>query len=136
MKFFKLASDGGKDSGVVGFFLVEIKSLFSIVILRFNNGTREAFHSHAFNALTWFLKGNVKEHRISPSDPTQEETKIFGPSLKPKYTPRENHHKVESLGTSWAISFRGPWVDTWKEFRPTLGKFITLTHGRQIVGEI
>lgn len=34
MKFFSKAPDGGKDSEVDGYFLCEIKPLFSIVLLR------------------------------------------------------------------------------------------------------
>ena len=59
MKLFHKSHDGGKNSGVTGYWLIEWKSGFSIVVLRFSKGTREAFHSHAFNALTWWLKGSV-----------------------------------------------------------------------------
>ena len=50
MKLFHKSHDGGKNSGVTGYWLIEWKSGFSIVVLRFSKGTREAFHSHAFNA--------------------------------------------------------------------------------------
>lgn len=59
MRLMSYASDGGINSGVKGLFLIEIKPVFSIVLLRFRKGTREAYHSHAFNAVTWFLKGTV-----------------------------------------------------------------------------
>lgn len=52
MKILSKSYDGGPDSGVDGYWLIEIKSWFSIVLLHFNPGTREAFHNHAFNALT------------------------------------------------------------------------------------
>lgn len=133
MKFLQSASDGGKTSGVTGFFLVEIKPLFSIVVLRFKPGTREAFHSHAFNAVTWFLRGNVEEHRIDPTNPVAVTVREFGPSLRPKYTQRDNHHKVVSVGETFALSFRGPWADTWREFLPKDNRFVTLTHGRKEV---
>jgi hypothetical protein len=54
-KFFYTKPDGGKDSGVTGYFLIEWKPIFSIGILHFKEGTREAYHNHAFNALTWWL---------------------------------------------------------------------------------
>jgi hypothetical protein len=123
MKFFQKAPDGGKDSGSTGYFLVEIKPLFSIVLLHFQ-GTREAYHSHAFNALTLWLKGRVREHLIGGGQ------KEWG-SGQLKYTSRSSFHRVESIGDAWALSFRGPWVDTWREFRD--GKFRTLTHGRRLV---
>jgi hypothetical protein len=133
MKFFSKSSDGGKNSGVTGFFLVEIKPLFSIVLLHFNDGTREAFHSHAFNALTWFVKCQVEEHRIDPKNVENVVITRFSPGVKPKFTPRNNYHKVNSIGESWAISFRGPWKNTWQEYLPKLQKFVKLTNGRKII---
>lgn len=122
MTFLCVAPDGGNGSGVTGLYLVEIKSLFSIVLLRFNKGTREAFHSHAFDALTFWLKGSVREHHLDGT------TKDFSAG-RVKYTPRDTFHKVEALETTWAVSFRGPWVDRWQEARS--GRIITLTHGRR-----
>lgn len=134
MRFFQKASDGGKDSGVTGLFFVEIKPLFSVVLLHFSKGTREAFHSHAFNAVTWWLSGQVEEHRIVDSNHPENVTVTpFGPSFRPKFTSRDNHHKVFAVRETWALSFRGPWVDTWREYLPSLRKFVTLTHGRRIV---
>lgn len=124
MKFLQKAPDGGKDSGVTGFFLVEIKPLFSIVILKFNKGTREAYHNHAFNAVTLWLKGVVREEHKDGSN------KWFHTGMF-KYTPRTTFHRINALETSYAISFRGPWLNTWQEFRQ--GVLFTLTHGRKIV---
>jgi quercetin dioxygenase-like cupin family protein len=123
MKLFTKAPDGGKGSGVTGYFLIEAKSKFSIVLLRFNKGTREAYHSHGFNALTLWLAGSVKEHLLGIRAPRH-----FNP-LQIKWTPRNAFHKIEALETSWAMSIRGPWVDRWQEYRN--GQFVTLTHGRQ-----
>jgi hypothetical protein len=124
MKLLEKASDGGKDSGVTGYFLVEIKSLFSIVLLKFNKGTRDAYHNHAFNAVTLWLKGEVIEHHKSGFE------EYFTGGMF-KYTSRKTFHKVEALDTTWALSIRGPWLDKWNEFKD--GKLITLTHGRQII---
>jgi quercetin dioxygenase-like cupin family protein len=60
-RFFYKKPDGGKESGVTGYFLIEWKPLFSIGLLHFKRGSREAFHSHAFNAVTFWLKGEVTE---------------------------------------------------------------------------
>jgi len=127
MKLFSYAKDGGNNSNVDGFWLIEIKSLFSIVILKFNRGSREAFHSHAFNALTWWLKGRVTEHHLT------EKSKEWHPSFLPKFTPRNCFHKVFANEDTYAISFRGPWQDKWQEYHPKEKKFITLTHGRKVV---
>lgn len=127
MKFFSKAKDGGKDSTVWGFWFVEIKSLFSIVLLCFEEGSREVFHSHAFNAFTWFIKGEVNEHHLDGKILTCK------PSFIPKYTPRSCFHKVFAKKRTWALSIRGPWQNTWQEFLPKKQKFITLTHNRKEV---
>lgn len=121
MRFLEKSHDGGEGSGVTGFFLIEIKSLFSIVLIRFRPGTRDAYHNHAFNALTFWLKGRVIEHHL---DGTSQEWS--SPSIK--YTPRSTFHKVDAQGTAWALCIRGPWKKYWNENRK--GKFVTLTHGR------
>jgi hypothetical protein len=126
MKFFKKSYDGGADSGVTGYWLVEIKPLFSIVLLKFNKGTRDAYHSHAFNAITIWLKGKVIEHDLI--FPERSECWI---ARSIKYTPRNKLHMVEALTDTWALSFRGPWAKTWIEYKD--GKIIELTHGRKVV---
>ena len=127
MKLFKKSHDGGKDSGVTGYWLIENKKFFSILLLRFSKGSREAFHSHAFNAYTWWLKGLVKEEFKDTNDCI-----IWKPSLLnlffPKYTPKGNFHKIIGIKESWALSIRGPWDYTWKEFKN--GEEYTLSQGR------
>jgi len=123
--FFK-KYDGGRLSGVSGYMLIEWKPVLSIGLLRFSKGSREAYHNHAFNALTWWLRGYVVEERLN-NIRTE-----FGPSLHPKFTPRGNFHKVIGKKVTWALTIRGPWTDTWQEYRPNVG-FVTLTHNRQEV---
>lgn len=124
MRLFSKAPDGGANSGVTGHYLIEIKSLFSIVLLKFSKGSREAYHSHAFNAVTYWLKGAVIEwHRDGA-------TKVFVGGQW-KFTGRDTFHKVEAIFDTWAISFRGPWVKTWQEDRQ--GQLVTLTYGRHLV---
>ncbi len=129
MKILSYGKDGGKLSTVSGFWFVEIKSLFSIVLLRFDKGSRESFHTHAFNAITWWLTGEVEEFYQEGG------SKVWRPSLKPKYTPRSCFHKIFANKVSYAISFRGPWVNKWKEYTAATGSEITLTHGRLVVND-
>jgi hypothetical protein len=122
-RIFYIKPDGGKDIGVTAYFLIEWKILFSIGILHFKEGSREAYHTHAFNALTWWLKGKVTEEKIDKT------TKNFKASFKPKYTLRNNFHKVIAHVDTYALTFRGPWNDTWTKFKNN--KLIILTHGRK-----
>lgn len=128
MKFMTLRKDGGQESRVWGFFFIEIKPMFSIVLLHFKDGSRDAYHSHAFNAISWVFKGELQEHELQ-----KESLTVYNPSPRPIFTPRTMFHKVVSKGDTWALSLRGPWIDTWKEYLPKLAQYITLTHGRQVV---
>ena len=124
MKLFYKRKDGGPKSTVTGFWLFEIKSLFSIVLLKFGEGTRENFHSHAFNALSIFLPGtDVKEVKLSGNI-----RNIKGFLIK--YTPKACFHKIYAHKTSWCLSFRGPWSPVWHEYDPKTKELIDLTHGR------
>lgn len=125
MRFFSKTKDGGPESPVDAFFLFEIKPICSIALLRFNTGSREAFHTHAFNALTWFLFGDMIEERIDGT------TKSYKRSLIPKITRRDNNHRVLANRTSWCLTIRGPWKNTWTE--DTEKATTILTHGRKIV---
>lgn len=129
MKLLSWGKDGGQDSTVWGLFF-EIKWLFSIVLLRFENGTRDAYHSHAFNCVSWVLKGKLIENHLT--DLLDMPPDVHTPSLKPVITHRHTFHKVESVGRTWVISFRGPWAKTWLEYDPSTNKMVQLTHGRKL----
>lgn len=127
MKILTLRKDGGQESKVWGLFVVEIKKWFSIVGLRFGNGSREAFHSHAFNAMSWVLKGQLLERHLDGREI------LHNPSWKPIITERKVFHQVFSNGNTYVFSLRGPWVKIWNEFLPQSGEFVQLTHGRKVV---
>lgn len=131
MKLFTIRKDGGKDSNVTGYWLIEIKSLFSIAILKFSKGSRDAYHSHAFNCISWVLSGHLFEDRIINNKHIYTN---FKPSILPIYTTRDNLHKVHGVTDfTWVLTFRGPWVNNWNELLNN--KYITLTHGRKVVNE-
>lgn len=127
MKFFSRSKDGGPQSTVHAFWLCEIKSLFSIALLRFSDGSRDAYHSHAFDSISWVC-GRLREHHLGTGRVDHHKT-----SLWPVMTLRETMHKVVSQGTTWVFTLRGPWAKTWLEFDPKSGLMVTLKHGREVV---
>jgi hypothetical protein len=131
MRFFTYSKDGGPESKVGGYFLIEIKDLFTIVLLHFWPGSRDAYHTHAFNSVSWVLKGVLNERHFCGPEHFVGQFHYAG--IRPILTRRDTFHRVVSIGHSWVLTFRGPWVDTWKEYLPKLNKFVTLTHGRKIV---
>jgi hypothetical protein len=122
--FFYKKFDGGKESGVTGYFLIEWKPVFSIGLLHFKRGSRDAYHTHSFNALSWFIMGHVTEEHYNGL------TKDFRPSLIPKYTPRSCFHKVFAHVDTLCFTIRGPWIDEWFEYRQKEDRLVKLTHGR------
>lgn len=129
MMFLKIAKDGGRESHVWGYFLLEIKRLVSVVLLRFEHGTRDAHHSHAFHSVSWLLRGCLVEHHHDT-----DVVEVHFPSWRPIITRRSTTHKVFSVGRSWVLSFRGPWARTWDEI--VKGARRRLGHGRTPVGVI
>jgi hypothetical protein len=126
MRFMKWANDGGPESTVDGFFFIEFKGLFSIALLRFGEGSREAFHSHAFNCFSWVLRGNMTEfHKDGRKNALPPRNRLL-----PFGTYRDTFHKVVSDGVSWVFTLRGPWSETWKEYIPESDKDVVLTDGR------
>lgn len=130
MKIFHKAKDGGSYSTVTGYWLLEAKRLFSIALLKFEDGSREEYHSHAFNSVSWVLRGNLREEHMEQAEPVH-----YSPSLRPVVTRRSTFHRVFSQGTSWVLTFRGPWSSQWKEFNDKTQTFSTLENGRKIVTE-
>ena len=129
MKLFSFAKDGGEHSVVWGFWIVEIKTILSILLLCFEDGSREAYHSHAFNSVSWVLKGSLKEVMLDGS------VLHHRPSIRPIITKRDTFHKVYSSGRTWVFSFRGVWKPMWKEYLPDTKEIVILTHGRKVVNQ-
>jgi hypothetical protein len=119
--------DGGPDSRVYVWGL-EIKGLFSVLVLRFDEGSREAFHTHAFNSISWLLSGRLHESTC----PKWGGMYVHFPSWTPIRTTRLTFHKVDGVEPSnWVLTFRGPWADTWRDV--SAAGDVTLTHGRKVV---
>lgn len=130
MKFLSYGRDGGPKSNVRGFWLVEIKELFSSALLRFSDGSRDQYHSHAFDSMSWLVFGELREELLTG------EVLEYRPGLRPIVTRRSTFHRVRSCGTSWVLTFRGPWAKTWLEFDPVTRILTTLTNGRKVVGRV
>lgn len=123
MKLLFKSKDGGPDSNVTGYWLIEWKKYFSVVLLRFDFGSRECYHNHAFNAYSWVLSGMLREECLTPL-----KLNFYKASFVPIYTSRSRLHKVFGMTErTWVLSFRGPWAKTWNEYSD---KFTTLTNGR------
>lgn len=130
MKIFKKMKDGGPHSTVTGYWLIEWKAVFSIVLLKFEGQSRETYHTHAFNCISWLISGELQESFKNAA----KSLKHYTPSLVPFVTKRTDFHKVDSIDTSWLLSIRGPWNKTWHETdQSTPDQTRTLSSGRKVV---
>lgn len=127
MKILCKSKDGGSESSVDAYWLIEWKGVFSIALLRFGGRSRDAYHDHAFNSVSWLLSGQLREHFKHAMY-----ERIYRPSLWPILTRRSTYHLVDSIGVSWVLTFRGPWSQTWHE-TDFQERETTLTHGRKVV---
>jgi quercetin dioxygenase-like cupin family protein len=130
-----IGKDGGDKSTVDGV-MFEIKSLFTIGVLRFHPGTREAFHSHAFNCWSIVLKGGLREEFLDENRGVRWHRE--GDTVT---TYRTDVHQVKAVETTYVLTIRGPWAKTWKDVVPCLGYgasyFVdTLTHGRKLLDSV
>ena len=129
-QFFNKSKDGGPLSPVDGYFLIEIKGLFSIAVLKFNKGAREEFHTHAFNAFTWFFKGDLVEEDVDGK------LYKYRQSILPKITKKSKNHRVIASKDSWCLTFRGPWSDEWTEYNKDRNETVILTHERRVLSKL
>jgi len=116
--------DGGEESTVWGWF-VEAKRLATVALLRFEDGSREAYHSHAFDCVSVLLEGELHEHHLFGGVFVYRAPCVF-------VTRKNTFHKVVSVGRSYVATVRGPWADEWLEWTEAQG-FQVLTNGREAV---
>lgn len=123
MKFLLGSKDGGAESHVY-MYGIESKRFGSVLLLRFEQGTREAYHSHAFNSLSLVLSGLLEETHLDGDVEHHN-------ALSVVQTYRETFHKVYSVGRTWVLTLRGPWAATWQEVN--CRGLETLTFGRKVL---
>ena len=126
MRILFKGKDGGDESTVTGYWLLEWKAMISIVLLKFDGKSRDAWHTHAFNSLAWVVKGELTEEFINGY---KKERKLR-PRWRPYLVTRKDFHKVSSLdGVTWVVNIRGPWSQEWLEHTIEEGTY-TLQSGR------
>lgn len=126
MRLFEKVKDGGSNSPVDAYFIIECKWLFSIAFLKFNKGGRESYHTHAFNAITWFISGDLTEYDVDGS------VYKYKRNLIPKITLKNKNHRVYAKTDSWCLTIRGAWDSTWTEYVSKTNMSTRFTHGRNI----
>ncbi len=130
MKLFSVSKDGGPKSNVWAFWLAEIKPLFSAALLRFTDKSRDEYHSHAFDSVSWVLSGALTEEHMDGR------VERHFPSWRPVVTAKSTFHRVAADGVTWVLTLRGPWARTWLEYNSDYCKLTTLGHGRKVLSRV
>ena len=114
--------DGGSKSKVWAY-LFEVKKLFSVALLKFEDGGREVLHSHAFDCVSVILgPGYLEETFLDGTKRCHTPGRVLA-------TRREDLHQVSSVGVTYALTLRGPWSGQWFEARED-GVY-AMTNGRR-----
>lgn len=117
--------DGGPLSKVTGWF-VEAKRVATLAVLRFGPGSREAYHSHAFDCVSLVVgPGQLRETFVDGSERVHKPGTIL-------VTRKSDLHKVYSEGTTWVLTLRGRWGAHWYEVGED-NRLVKMGHGRKEV---
>lgn len=130
-KFGKLLHVDNTSLGVGNikrFTIIEVKHLFGIIVNIFNTENQDRFHSHAFHAFSWMIRGHYYEEVILP------DSKVIVKKIeKSRFIPRNYIHKITSSSkNAMSVTFEGPWESTWNEYFDNY-RVKTYTWGRKVL---
>lgn len=121
------------DGHINAYTIFEHKKLFSIIIYHWKTIRQNRFHSHAFAALAFLLKGSYTEERIVNG---KVEKNVIKDILKPRYLPRNYTHRIlEAKPKTWTIVFTGPWIKHWYEYFQDTKTWIKYAWGRKVIAK-
>lgn len=111
------------------FTIFEIKYLGGVIINCFNTENQDRFHSHAFHALSWMIRGYYYEDVII------NDRIVSKKIVKSRFIPKNYVHKItKSSVNAISVTFEGPWGPNWSEYFDN-GRIKTYAWGRKIVGD-
>lgn len=124
------------EGSVTRYTIIEIKWLFSIYLHSIETYCQDRFHTHAFNAHIFILRGGYRDEiklGIGKDKPTYFQEFIAGDY---RYVARETNHKLMSAkpGTV-SLLFTGPYSSIWTE-ETNDDVLRILTRGRKPLYEI
>jgi hypothetical protein len=125
------------DGYIIAYTLFELKWLFSIIIYNWKTIKQNRFHSHAFPAIAFLLKGEYEEEVLTKNGVITKKVNQF---LKPRWLPRNYIHRIlKATPSTYTIVFVGPWSKYWYEYFPDVrfnSKWVKYTWGRKIVDKV
>lgn len=97
--------------------ILEYKKLFSIKLFNFHRseGLQDRFHTHAFNAYSFLLKGDYTEEVLE----NNKIVKYLRSRSKTLFIPKDSYHRITRSKGCVTLLITGPWGETFKELRNT-----------------
>ena len=131
--FFKKSLVALGEGSVTQFIVIENKYLFSLIFYKWNTIKQSRFHTHAFPALAFLIKGWYWERVLFNEI---EMTNFVNQPLWPRWLPRNYCHAVDNAkpGTITMV-IAGPWQKTWEEYFPDTKTWVTYTWGRKVLNK-
>ena len=100
---------------VTRYTLIEIKWLFSIYFHHIETLTQDRFHTHAFNAHVFIIRGGYTDE-IKSGIGANKPTKIVEFGKCYRFIPRElNHRLLKAKPGTISLLFTGPYSTIWTE---------------------
>jgi hypothetical protein len=102
------------DGHITQYTIFESKYLFSIILYNWKTIRQNRFHSHAFSALAFLLRGQYEEETYSKG---VIKKKVVNQWLKPRFLPQHYCHRILKADPhTWTLVLVGPWSKYWYEF--------------------
>lgn len=101
---------------IIRYKLIEIKWLFSIYFHQIKTFEQDRFHTHAFNACVFIIKGGYEDeikYGLGKDKPT---VKVKFKAFRFRYIPRLLNHKIlQAEPGTVSVLFTGPYSHLWTE---------------------
>ncbi len=131
--FFKKSNVCLGKGTVTQYILIENKHFFSIIFYKWNTISQSRFHSHAFNAVAFLIKGFYWEKIIFDESCTEVDNVINVP-LVPRFLPKNYIHSIGySKPNTITMLISGKWDENWHEYFPDSKKWVRYGWGRVVI---
>lgn len=133
MKIFRKSEVVLGQGSVTQYIVFEHKRLFSLIFYKWNTIDQVRFHTHAFAAVAFLLKGWYWEKVMFNG---VEMTNFVNVPWIPRFLPKNYCHAVQNAkpGTTTMV-ITGPWQKHWYEFFPDTKQWVKYNWGRVKVGK-
>lgn len=132
MKVFKKKEVALGKGSVTQYTVFEHKRFGSLIFYKWHTIDQIRFHTHAFKAVAFLLKGWYWEKVLFNGI---EMTNFVNVPWIPRFLPRNYCHAIQNAkpGTMTMV-ITGPWQDNWFEYFPDTKKWVKYGWGRKKLG--